>query len=36
MAQEFTDLDRPAIEFVLDGDRAFRAAESGGGGRGSR
>ncbi len=27
MAQEFTDLDRPGIEFVLDGDRAFRAAE---------
>lgn len=27
MAQEFTDLDRPAIEFVLDGDREFRAAE---------
>ncbi|MCP1727769.1 ATP-binding cassette subfamily F protein 3 [Natronospira proteinivora] len=28
MAQEFTDLDRPAIEFVLDGDPAFRAAEA--------
>jgi len=27
MAQEFTELDRPAIEFVLDGDGAFRAAE---------
>ncbi|HEX7030378.1 MAG TPA: ATP-binding cassette domain-containing protein [Gammaproteobacteria bacterium] len=27
MAQEFTDLDRPAIEFVLDGDGRFRAAE---------
>ncbi|HEX7047777.1 MAG TPA: ATP-binding cassette domain-containing protein [Gammaproteobacteria bacterium] len=27
MAQEFTDLDRPAIEFVLDGDKEFRAAE---------
>lgn len=27
MAQEFTDLDRPAIEFVLDGDGEFRAAE---------
>lgn len=28
MAQEFTHLDRPAIEFVLDGDREFRAAEA--------
>lgn len=28
MAQEFTRLDRPAIEFVLDGDREFRAAEA--------
>ncbi|MEA5446694.1 ATP-binding cassette domain-containing protein [Gammaproteobacteria bacterium AB-CW1] len=28
MAQEFTDLDRPAIDFVLDGDPAFRAAEA--------
>src|SRR5690606_22113115 len=27
MAQEFTDLDKPAIEFVLDGDGEFRAAE---------
>ncbi|MEQ9568164.1 MAG: ATP-binding cassette domain-containing protein, partial [Pseudomonadales bacterium] len=27
MAQQFTDLQRPAIEFVLDGDREFRAAE---------
>jgi len=28
MAQEFTDLDRPAIEFVLDGDQAFRNAQA--------
>ncbi|MDQ2070028.1 ATP-binding cassette domain-containing protein [Natronospira bacteriovora] len=28
MAQEFTDLERPAIDFVLDGDGEFRAAES--------
>ena len=27
MAQEFSNLDRPAIEFVLDGDEEFRAAE---------
>jgi len=27
MAQEFTDLDKPAIEFVLDGDRELRAAQ---------
>jgi len=27
MAQEFSHLDRPAIEFVLDGDGEFRAAE---------
>ena len=27
MAQEFTDLDRPAIEFVMDGDAGLRAAE---------
>jgi ATP-binding cassette subfamily F protein 3 len=27
MAQEFTDLHRPAIDFVLDGDKEFRAAE---------
>lgn len=27
MAQQFTDLQRPAIEFVLDGDKEFRAAE---------
>ena len=28
MAQQFTDLERPAIEFVLDGDKEFRAAET--------
>jgi ATP-binding cassette subfamily F protein 3 len=28
MAQEFTDLNRPAIEFVLDGDGEFRSAEA--------
>ena len=28
MAQEFTDLQRPAREFVLDGDAEFRAAEA--------
>ncbi len=27
MAQEFTDLDKPAVEAVLDGDREFRAAQ---------
>ncbi len=27
MAQEITELDRPAIEYVIDGDRRLRAAE---------
>ena len=27
MAQQITDLDRPAIEFVLDGDQTLRAAQ---------